>query len=121
MTLDLLTAISNEDVWLPSRKSARTRRAYRYDVEHLTRMVGVHSVDGLRRADHKAILSWEAHIGCSRLGGDLELLVTSCFSVSYARLNRIARLVAQQADHNILAVISTGRAFVLVCEMRFPV
>jgi integrase len=61
-TLDSLTAIPEEHIWLASRKSLRTRRAYRKDVEHFMRTLGIRSTDDLRRADHKAVLAWEAYM-----------------------------------------------------------
>ncbi len=36
-SLDDLAAIPEEEVWLASQKSARTRRAYRQDVAHFMR------------------------------------------------------------------------------------
>ena len=38
--LDVLAAIPEEEVWLASQKSARTRRAYRLDVAHFMRGLG---------------------------------------------------------------------------------
>ncbi len=60
--LDVISAIPEEDVWLASRKSPRTRRAYRHDVGHFIRTLGIRSTDELRRVDHKAVLAWEAHM-----------------------------------------------------------
>lgn len=60
--LDALAAIPEEQVWLASRKSPRTRRAYRKDVEHFMRVLGIQSADDLRRVDHKAVLAWEAYM-----------------------------------------------------------
>ena len=61
-TLDALAAIPDEHVWLASRKSPRTRRAYRHDVGHFMRTLGIRSADELRRVDHKAVLAWEAYM-----------------------------------------------------------
>ena len=61
-TLDLLSAVPEEHVWPASRKSPRTRRAYRTDVEHFMQAIGIRSVDELRRVDHKAVLAWEAYM-----------------------------------------------------------
>jgi hypothetical protein len=44
-TLDQLAAIPEEEVWLSSQKSARTRRAYRLDVAHFMRTLGITTPD----------------------------------------------------------------------------
>ena len=36
-----LAAIPEEEVWLPSQKSARTCRAYKLDVAHFMRTLGI--------------------------------------------------------------------------------
>ena len=41
-TLDQLAAIPEEEIWLQKQKSARTRRAYRLDVQHFMRTLGDH-------------------------------------------------------------------------------
>ncbi len=46
-SLDGLAAVPEEEVWLASQKSARTRRAYRLDVAHLMRMLGIATPDQL--------------------------------------------------------------------------
>lgn len=61
--LDALAAIPEEQVWLASPKSPQTRRAYRQDVEHFMRMLGIRSADELPRVNHKAVLAWEAYMG----------------------------------------------------------
>lgn len=40
-SLDALTAIPEEEVWLASQKSARIRRAYKLDVAHFMRRLGI--------------------------------------------------------------------------------
>ena len=59
ISLDALAAIPEEAVWLASRKSARTRRAYRNDVAHFMRTLNIRSPDELRRVDHRAVMAWE--------------------------------------------------------------
>ena len=44
-----LAAIPEEEVWLASQKSARTRRAYRLDVAHFMRTLGITTPDQLRQ------------------------------------------------------------------------
>jgi len=46
-------------VWLASRKSARTRRAYRTDVAHFMRTFGISTPEELRTVDHRAVMAWE--------------------------------------------------------------
>ena len=41
MSVEDLKTIPEEEVWLASRKSARTRRAYRTDVAHFMRTFGI--------------------------------------------------------------------------------
>ena len=59
LTLPLLAAIPEEEIWLASQKSARTRRAYRLDVAHFMLTLGVISADQLRAVDHRAVIAWE--------------------------------------------------------------
>ncbi len=61
-TLDAIAAIPEEHVWLASRKSPRTRRAYRQDVEHFMRTIGIRLVNELRGMDHRAVLAWGAYM-----------------------------------------------------------
>lgn len=57
--LDALAAIAEEEVWLASQKSARTRRAYRQDVAHFLSALGIGSAAQLRQVDHRAVIAWE--------------------------------------------------------------
>ena len=54
-----LAAIPEEEIWLASQKSARTRRAYRLDVAHFMRTLGITTPDQLRQVDHRAVIAWE--------------------------------------------------------------
>jgi integrase/recombinase XerD len=58
-TLDQLAEIPEETIWLQKQKSARTRRAYRLDVQHFMRTLGITAPAELRQADHKAVIAWE--------------------------------------------------------------
>lgn len=49
-TIDRLAAIPEEEIWLQKQKSARTRRAYRLDVQHFMATLGITSVDEARTA-----------------------------------------------------------------------
>lgn len=57
--LERLAEIPEEEVWLASQKSARTRRAYRLDVAHFMRVLGITSPEQLRQVDHRAVIAWE--------------------------------------------------------------
>jgi site-specific recombinase XerD len=59
MSVDVLAAIPEEEVWLASRKSARTRRAYRTDVAHFMQTFDITSAEELRKIDHRAVMAWE--------------------------------------------------------------
>jgi integrase/recombinase XerD len=54
-----LEGIPEGEIWLQKQKSVRTRRAYRLDVQHFMRTLGIGTVDELRQADHKAVIAWE--------------------------------------------------------------
>ena len=54
-----LAAVPEEEVWLASQKSARTHRAYRLDVAHFLRTLGITSPEQLRQVDHRAVIAWE--------------------------------------------------------------
>src|SRR5712691_11238673 len=62
MSVDQIAGIPEEEIWLASRKSARTRRAYRNDVAHFMRTLNIRSPDELRRVDHRAVMAWERHM-----------------------------------------------------------
>lgn len=57
--LDQLAAIPEEEIWLASQKSARTRRAYKLDVAHFIKTLGITTPDQLRQVDHRAVIAWE--------------------------------------------------------------
>jgi hypothetical protein len=41
ISVDQLAGIPEEEIWLASRKSARTRRAYQNDVQHFMRTLNI--------------------------------------------------------------------------------
>src|SRR5947199_503209 len=59
LSVDQLAGIPEEQVWLASRKSARTRRAYHNDVAHFMRTFNIQSPEELRKIDHRAVMAWE--------------------------------------------------------------
>ena len=58
-SLAQLAAIPEEEIWLAKQKSARTRRAYRLDVQHFMATLGILTTEELRQADHRAVIAWE--------------------------------------------------------------
>jgi integrase/recombinase XerD len=58
-TLDQLAAIPEEEIWLAKQTRAQTRRAYRLDVQHFMRALGITGTDMLRQVDHRAVIAWE--------------------------------------------------------------
>ena len=61
-TVAELASIPEEGIWLSKQKSARTRRAYRLDVQHFMRTLGITTPAELRQADHKAVIAWERYM-----------------------------------------------------------
>ena len=60
--LESLAAIPEEQIWLASQKSLRTRLAYKQDVGHFMRMLGITGPEQLRQVDHRAVIAWEVHM-----------------------------------------------------------
>src|SRR5271155_2903220 len=58
-TIATLALIPEEEIWLQSQKSARTRRAYRLDVADFLRTLRIATPAELRQVDHKAVIAWE--------------------------------------------------------------
>jgi len=54
-----LADIPEEEIWLAKQKSARTRRAYKLDVQHFMRTLHIKSYNELRQVDHRAVIAWE--------------------------------------------------------------
>ena len=54
-----LAGIPEEEIWLAKQKSARTRRAYKLDVQHFMRTLKITCYEELRKADHRAVIAWE--------------------------------------------------------------
>ena len=61
-TVAALAGIPEEEIWLAKQKSVRTRRAYKQDVDHFMRTLGIKSIDELRAVDHRAVIFWERHL-----------------------------------------------------------
>ncbi|MBI1831519.1 MAG: site-specific integrase, partial [Planctomycetes bacterium] len=61
-TLEALATIPEEEIWLAKQKSPRTRRAYKLDVQHFLRTIGITTREQLRQVDHRAVIAWERHM-----------------------------------------------------------
>src|SRR5437870_7203420 len=61
-TLDRLADLPEEEIWRQKQKSARTRRAYRLDVQHFMRTLAITAPEELRQAEHKAVIAWERYM-----------------------------------------------------------
>ena len=61
-TVEQLADILEETIWLQKQKSARTRRAYRLDVQHFLRTLGITTPAELRQADQNAVIAWERYM-----------------------------------------------------------
>lgn len=57
--LEALATIPEEEIWLAKQKSPRTRQAYKLDVQHFLRTLGITDCDQLRQVDHRAVIAWE--------------------------------------------------------------
>jgi hypothetical protein len=61
-TVAQLADIPEEEIWLQKQESARTRRAYRLDVQRFMATLDIGTADELRQADHKAVIAWERYM-----------------------------------------------------------
>jgi integrase/recombinase XerD len=57
-----LAEIPEVTIWLEKQKNARTRRAYRLDVQHFMKTLAITTPAELRQADHKAVIAWERYM-----------------------------------------------------------
>ncbi|MDZ4722315.1 MAG: tyrosine-type recombinase/integrase [candidate division Zixibacteria bacterium] len=58
-TLNLLSAIPEEELWLASQQSEQTRRDYREDAPHFVKTIGISSREDLRQVDRAAVIAWQ--------------------------------------------------------------
>ncbi|MBI1826072.1 MAG: tyrosine-type recombinase/integrase [Planctomycetes bacterium] len=61
-TLEALATIPEEEVWLAKQKSPQTRKAYKLDVRHFFRTVGITCREQLHQVDHRAVIAWERYM-----------------------------------------------------------
>ncbi|MCG8408627.1 MAG: tyrosine-type recombinase/integrase [Phycisphaerales bacterium] len=57
-TIEVISAIPEEEIWLAGLKSEQTRRAYRRDVTHFVETLGIRSFEELRKVSHKHVIAW---------------------------------------------------------------
>lgn len=59
LSVELLQAVAEEEVWLAGQLSVHTRRAYKQDVGHFVATMGIRSADDLRRVTRAAVVAWQ--------------------------------------------------------------
>ncbi|HEY7119031.1 MAG TPA: tyrosine-type recombinase/integrase [Tepidisphaeraceae bacterium] len=59
LSLQILQSVPEEEVWLAGQLSAHTRRAYKRDVAHFIRTMGVRSAAELRQVNRAAVVAWQ--------------------------------------------------------------
>jgi integrase/recombinase XerD len=59
LSLRFLQSVPEEDLWLAGQLSPHTRRAYKRDVAHFVRTIGIRSADELRQVNRGAVIAWQ--------------------------------------------------------------
>jgi site-specific recombinase XerD len=59
LTVHLLRAVPEEELWLAGQLSPHTRRAYRQDVADFVRSMNVRSAEELRHVGRAAVIAWQ--------------------------------------------------------------
>lgn len=59
LSVHFLQSVPEEEVWLAGQLSPHTRRAYKRDVAHFVRTVGIRSADELRQVGRAAVVAWQ--------------------------------------------------------------
>lgn len=57
--MQILQSVPEEEIWLAGQLSPHTRRAYKQDVRHFVRAMGVRSADELRRVNRAVVIAWQ--------------------------------------------------------------
>ncbi len=102
-TLDQLAAIPEEEIWLAKQKSKQTGRAYRPDVRHFMRTLGITTTDLLRQVDHRAVIVWE------RMQREQEGAKASTIRRRLAALSSLFRHLAKHGAANRNPVVDVDR------------
>jgi site-specific recombinase XerD len=58
LSVHLLKAVPEEEIWLAGQRSPHTRRAYKQDVAHFVSAMGIGSADELRHGSRAAVIAW---------------------------------------------------------------
>jgi len=58
LTVELLQAVPEEEIWLAGQLSPHTRRAYKQDVAHFIAAMGIKSGEQLRQVGRAAVVAW---------------------------------------------------------------
>jgi len=59
LSVEFLQSVPEEDIWLAGQLSPHTRRAYKRDVAHFVRTMGIRSADELRQVNRAAVVHWQ--------------------------------------------------------------
>jgi hypothetical protein len=84
--LEQLAAIPEEEIWQQKQKSARTRRAYRPEVAHFLRTIGISEAEALRQVDHRAMITSNGRCARARRGTLNDPPAASCTVVAVQAL-----------------------------------
>lgn len=57
-SLEVLSFLPEEEIWLANQRSPHTRRAYRLDLRHFLTTLGIQDRDTLRSVTRPAVLAW---------------------------------------------------------------
>lgn len=60
LSIHLLQAVPEEDIWLAGQQSPHTRRAYKRDVADFVAVMNIRSADELRQVNRAAIIAWQS-------------------------------------------------------------
>jgi integrase/recombinase XerD len=120
-TIDQLAAIPVEEFWLSKQKSARTRRAYRLDVQHFMRSLSIATPEELRQADHKAVIAWERYMReVERAASSTirrRLAALSSLHKHLVRHGHAPRNPVDEANGQRLPGCATARSYRSVCRL----
>ncbi len=59
LSLQILQSVPEEEIWLAGQLSPHTRRAYKRDVAHFVRTMGIRSTDELRLVNRAVVVAWQ--------------------------------------------------------------
>jgi integrase/recombinase XerD len=59
LSVHLLQAVPEEDLWLAGQLSPHTRRAYKQDVAHFVATMGIRSADELKHVNRAVVIAWQ--------------------------------------------------------------